>query len=69
MRFTMMSRSCHMLMGMSAGPGSATRSRPASPPDALTAQSGRMDGGAGAAFTGEAYAASLQAALDALHMK
>jgi len=35
----------------------------------LTAQSARIDAISGATFTSEAYAASLQAALDALHMK
>jgi uncharacterized protein with FMN-binding domain len=37
--------------------------------EALTAQSARIDGISGATYTSEAYAASLQAALDALHMK
>jgi len=37
--------------------------------EVLTAQSARIDGVSGATFTSEAYAASLQAALDALHMK
>lgn len=37
--------------------------------EVLTAQSARIDGVSGATYTSEAYAASLQAALDALHMK
>ena len=37
--------------------------------EVLTAQSARIDAVSGATFTSEAYAASLQAALDALHMK
>jgi hypothetical protein len=37
--------------------------------EVLSAQSARIDGVSGATFTSEAYAASLQAALDALHMK
>jgi len=37
--------------------------------EVLTAQSARIDAISGATFTSEAYAASLQAALDALHMK
>jgi uncharacterized protein with FMN-binding domain len=37
--------------------------------EVLTAQSARIDGVSGATFTSEAYAASLQAALDALHSK
>ena len=37
--------------------------------EVLTAQSGRIDGISGATYTSEAYAASLQAALDALHVK
>lgn len=37
--------------------------------EVLTAQGGRIDGISGATYTSEAYAASLQAALDALHMK
>ena len=35
--------------------------------EVLTAQSARIDGVSGATYTSEAYAASLQAALDALH--
>ncbi len=37
--------------------------------EVLAAQSARIDGVSGATFTSEAYAASLQAALDALHSK
>ena len=37
--------------------------------EVLTAQSARIDAVSGATYTSEAYAASLQAALDALHMK
>jgi uncharacterized protein with FMN-binding domain len=37
--------------------------------EALAAQSGRIDGVSGATYTSEAYALSLQAALDALHLK
>ena len=37
--------------------------------EALAAQSGRIDGVSGATYTSEAYALSLQAALDALHTK
>jgi len=37
--------------------------------EVLTAQSARIDGVSGATYTSEAYAASLQAALDALRMK
>jgi hypothetical protein len=37
--------------------------------EVLTAQSARIDAISGATYTSEAYAASLQAALDALHMK
>jgi FMN-binding domain len=37
--------------------------------EVLSAQSGSIDGVSGATFTSEAYAQSLQAALDALHMK
>lgn len=37
--------------------------------EVLTAQSARIDGVSGATYTSEAYATSLQAALDALHMK
>ena len=37
--------------------------------EVLTAQSANIDGVSGATFTSEAYAASLQAALDALHFK
>jgi uncharacterized protein with FMN-binding domain len=37
--------------------------------EALVAQSGRIDGVSGATYTSEAYAMSLQAALDALHMR
>jgi hypothetical protein len=37
--------------------------------EVLTAQSARIDGVSGATYTSEAYAVSLQAALDALHMK
>ena len=37
--------------------------------EALAAQSGRIDGVSGATYTSEAYALSLQAALDALHRK
>jgi hypothetical protein len=37
--------------------------------EVLQAQSARIDGVSGATYTSEAYAASLQAALDALHMK
>jgi uncharacterized protein with FMN-binding domain len=37
--------------------------------EVLTAQNARIDGVSGATYTSEAYAASLQAALDALHMK
>lgn len=37
--------------------------------EVLTAQSARIDAVSGATFTSEAYAASLQAALGALHMK
>jgi hypothetical protein len=37
--------------------------------EVLTAQSARIDGVSGATYTSESYAASLQAALDALHMK
>ena len=37
--------------------------------EVLTTQSARIDAVSGATYTSEAYAASLQAALDALHMK
>jgi uncharacterized protein with FMN-binding domain len=37
--------------------------------EVLTAQSARIDAVSGATYTSEAYAASLQAALDALHTK
>jgi hypothetical protein len=37
--------------------------------EVLTAQSASIDGVSGATFTSEAYAQSLQAALDALHVK
>ena len=37
--------------------------------EVLTAQNARIDAVSGATFTSEAYAASLQAALDALHFK
>ena len=37
--------------------------------EVLTAQSARIDAVSGATYTSEAYAASLQAALDALHVK
>ena len=37
--------------------------------EVLTGQSARIDAVSGATYTSEAYAASLQAALDALHMK
>jgi len=37
--------------------------------EVLTAQSARIDAVSGATYTSEAYAASLQAALDALHAK
>lgn len=37
--------------------------------EVLSAQSARIDAISGATYTSEAYAASLQAALDALHMK
>ena len=37
--------------------------------EVLTAQSARIDAVSGATYTSEAYAASLQAALDALHIK
>ena len=37
--------------------------------EVLNAQSTRIDAVSGATYTSEAYAASLQAALDALHMK
>ena len=37
--------------------------------EVLTAQSARIDGVSGATYTSKAYAASLQAALDALHAK
>ena len=37
--------------------------------EVLTAQNARIDAVSGATFTSEAYAASLQAALDALHAK
>ena len=37
--------------------------------EVLTAQSARIDGVSGASYTSEAYAASLQAALDALHIQ
>jgi uncharacterized protein with FMN-binding domain len=37
--------------------------------EALSAQGGQIDGVSGATFTSEAYAQSLQAALDQLHLK
>jgi hypothetical protein len=52
------------------GPGLGTEVRPPRRRErVLSAQSASIDAVSGATYTSEAYAQSLQAALDALHMK
>ena len=57
--------------GVATGPGWDRRRVGHALPrsEVLTAQNARVDGVSGATYTSEAYAASLQAALDALHLK